>query len=305
MNNQELNNYENDYFQVHRWMITELNLKGLERDIYAIIYGFSRNGINKFYGSLSYLCSMTNTTKQGVIKALKSLLDKKLIAKEDNIVNEHYKTCVYYATNVQHTVSKNKAVQNQNEEKTSKKREENRSTLFTAIQTNIGKQSSMVGKLSSQIGKLSLPNNNIYNYNKAASSEAFLSQIKNKIESLFSGPVYDDSVYTELSEQLYKLSPDSIEDYLDYVYLTTKNKKPNSITKMFYTLLRKDDVYQDYLYKQNNKSGDAKPLLNIKKVCPNCGKTVFSVQESVYGYCSCGWDFDNAKIIKKQEEIAN
>lgn len=305
MNNQELINYENDYFQVHRWMITELNLKGLERDIYAIIYGFSRNGINKFYGSLSYLSSMTNTTKQGVIKALKSLLDKKLIAKEYNIVNEHYKTCVYYATNVQHTVSKKKPVQNQNEEKTTKMIEENRSTEFTAIQTNIGKQSLIVGKLSSQIGKLSLPNNNIYNYNKAASSEAFLSQIKNKIESLFSGPVYDDSVYTELSEQLYKLSPDSIDDYLEYVYLITKNKKPNSLTKMFFTLCQKPDIYQDYLYKQNNKSGNAESLQHIKKTCPNCGKTVFSLHESVYGYCSCGWDFDNAKLNENQEEIAN
>ena len=69
------------YIHISEFMITELNLKGNELLIYAIIYGFSQDGNSFFSGSLAYLEKWTNSTKPGVLKALKKLQEKGLILK--------------------------------------------------------------------------------------------------------------------------------------------------------------------------------------------------------------------------------
>ena len=83
------------YYTVLDFMVSELQLKGLERDIYAIIYGFCQAG-RTYTGSLQYLADWTLTTKQGVIKVLKKLEEKGLLIKEEKIINNvkfnEYKT---------------------------------------------------------------------------------------------------------------------------------------------------------------------------------------------------------------------
>lgn len=86
-----------NYIVIQGWMVNELKLKGNELIIYAIIYGFSQLESQRFTGSLKYLADWTNSTKQGVIKCLKSLIKKNLIVKEDKIVNG-VKFCEYYTT---------------------------------------------------------------------------------------------------------------------------------------------------------------------------------------------------------------
>ena len=56
-------------------MVSKLNLRGNNLIIYAIIYGFSQVSGNYYNGSLEYLCEWTNSTRQGVIKNLKELVD--------------------------------------------------------------------------------------------------------------------------------------------------------------------------------------------------------------------------------------
>lgn len=68
-------------------MVNELKLKGTELLVYAIIYGFSQDGDNKFTGSVRYLATWCNTTKMGIYKVLKKLVDKGLIEKEEERVN--------------------------------------------------------------------------------------------------------------------------------------------------------------------------------------------------------------------------
>ena len=41
---------QNCYFTIHTWFMTELGLRGAERDIFAIIYGYSRDNVNRFIG---------------------------------------------------------------------------------------------------------------------------------------------------------------------------------------------------------------------------------------------------------------
>lgn len=71
------------HYVVYDWMTTELGLKGLEKELYAIIYGFSQDGESEFYGSLVYLSRITGATKRGIQKALTTLVnDGKLTKRE-------------------------------------------------------------------------------------------------------------------------------------------------------------------------------------------------------------------------------
>ncbi len=83
-----MNNIKNEnYIVIQGFMANELNLKGNELLIYAIIYGFSQLESQEFNGTLQYLANWCNSTKQGVLKALKSLIDKGLIEKKENKIN--------------------------------------------------------------------------------------------------------------------------------------------------------------------------------------------------------------------------
>lgn len=88
---------DGNYYVVQSFMVKDLKLKGLEKDVYAIIYGFSQAENQKFNGSLQYLADWTTSTKQGVLKVLKSLQDKGLIIKEEKQFNG-VKFCEYYTT---------------------------------------------------------------------------------------------------------------------------------------------------------------------------------------------------------------
>ena len=85
-----------NFIALQGWQVTDLGLKGNELIIYACIYGFSQDD-QTFSGSLQYLADWTNSTKQGVIKCLKSLQEKGYIEKKENYING-VKFCEYYTT---------------------------------------------------------------------------------------------------------------------------------------------------------------------------------------------------------------
>lgn len=86
-----------NYIVIQGWMLADLKLKGNELIVYACIYGFSQAENQVFNGSLQYLADWTNSTKQGVIKNLKSLEEKGYIGKNEKYING-VKFCEYYAT---------------------------------------------------------------------------------------------------------------------------------------------------------------------------------------------------------------
>lgn len=91
------------YYTIQYWMISELGLKGLELSVYAIIYGFSRDRSGAFIGSRQYLASFTNSTKTGIDKALKGLLQKDLLEKKEYL-NRGVKNCTYVAKEIANSV---------------------------------------------------------------------------------------------------------------------------------------------------------------------------------------------------------
>lgn len=94
-----------NYIAIQGWMVNELNLKGNALMIYAIIYGFSQIEGHTFSGSLQYLAEWTNSTKQGVIKSLKKLIENGLITKKEKYVN-NVKFVEYYVTKFNEPLNK-------------------------------------------------------------------------------------------------------------------------------------------------------------------------------------------------------
>lgn len=82
------------YVTLQSWMVSELELKGNELIIFAIIYGFSQDGECQFEGSLNYLAEWTKSSKFGVTKSLKKLIEKEYITKQDVYIN-NVKFCKY------------------------------------------------------------------------------------------------------------------------------------------------------------------------------------------------------------------
>lgn len=92
---------------IQGWMLSDLNLKGLDLLVYAIIYSFSKDG-SEFSGSLSYLTEWTNSSNFGVRKSLQNLIDRGLIVKEVTYKNGVRK-CSYYHSAISLFVSTRRA----------------------------------------------------------------------------------------------------------------------------------------------------------------------------------------------------
>ena len=88
-----------NYITIQGWMITELNLKGNDLIVYAIIYGFTQKEEQKFRGGLQYLADWSNSTKETIRQCLKSLVLKDLIEKEEIFIN-NVKFCEYHTKNL-------------------------------------------------------------------------------------------------------------------------------------------------------------------------------------------------------------
>lgn len=87
MNEDSCKIQSSNYYHVEGWMVTDLELKGNELAIFAIIYGFSQKKNSWYDGSYRYLADWISGTKQTVINTLKSLVAKGYIDKVENVEN--------------------------------------------------------------------------------------------------------------------------------------------------------------------------------------------------------------------------
>ena len=95
-----------NYFVVWGWMTEDLKLKGTERDVYAVIYGFYQNKEGDYTGSIAYLMDFTGMKRTAVINALVSLTNKKYLYKKTenkngiNYVTYSINTAILYEIGV-------------------------------------------------------------------------------------------------------------------------------------------------------------------------------------------------------------
>lgn len=82
------------FIVLYEFITNELGLKGNDALVYALIFGFSRNGYY-FTGSTGYIAKLINSTTQGVGKNLRNLLKKNLIQRTIDEFNRY----VYWVVN--------------------------------------------------------------------------------------------------------------------------------------------------------------------------------------------------------------
>lgn len=87
-----------NFYVVQGWMVSDLGLKGNELAVYAIIYGFSQAEQQYYTGSAQYLADWIQSTKKTALTALKSLVEKDYIEKQERIENG-VKFCDYRCKN--------------------------------------------------------------------------------------------------------------------------------------------------------------------------------------------------------------
>lgn len=84
------------YMVILPWMREELDLKGNELLVYALIHGFSQEHQGCFFGSLNYICKACGCTVPTAIEVLRKLLERGLLHKRELIEN-NVKFCQYTA----------------------------------------------------------------------------------------------------------------------------------------------------------------------------------------------------------------
>lgn len=68
---------DESFYTVFGWMVNKLKLTGNEVNVYAVIYGYSQNGIGEFIGSRKYIMSVSGIkSNKTIYKILKNLVDK-------------------------------------------------------------------------------------------------------------------------------------------------------------------------------------------------------------------------------------
>lgn len=87
---------KNNYIHVPGFAIVELQLSGNELLCYSLIYGFSQDEESEFNGSLTYVASALNVTKQNAKRVIDRLIEKGLIEKRE-IFFSGVKFCKYVA----------------------------------------------------------------------------------------------------------------------------------------------------------------------------------------------------------------
>lgn len=84
------------YIVILPWMREDLDLKGNELLVYALIHGFSQEAQGCFFGSLEYISKACGCGRNTTIRTLKALQDQGLLHKREYTEN-NVKVCQYTA----------------------------------------------------------------------------------------------------------------------------------------------------------------------------------------------------------------
>ena len=72
-----------DYIVIQAPMISELGLKGNSLLLFAMIHGFSKDGVNRYRASLNDMCEWLCTSKSAISPTLNALVEAGYINKHD------------------------------------------------------------------------------------------------------------------------------------------------------------------------------------------------------------------------------
>lgn len=93
-----------DYIVIQAPMISELGLKGNSLLLFAMIHGFSKDGVNRYRASLKDMCDWLCTSKSAISPVLNALVEAGYINKHDVVDNGLSKP--EYTTNYERLLAK-------------------------------------------------------------------------------------------------------------------------------------------------------------------------------------------------------
>ena len=225
-----------DFLNIQGWMINELNLKGNELIIYALIYGFTKDGVSEFIGSRQYMADWTNSSVRSVQNVVNSLVNKGMIEK-NNHINKYgsLETSGYKAINVPKLSSKKNSLV---EKKVHEGSEKSSSPLEKKVHEGSEKSSSPLVKKVHEGSEKSSHNNIDNNI-----SNNIDNNISNNIVDIKEKNIKKESVNSVIAE--YTESKDLQDALHDFVDMRTKARKPLTVRAMKLSLNELDKLAVD------------------------------------------------------------
>ena len=309
------------FISIQSWMVKKLGLKSNELIIYALIHGFSQDGRSYFYGSIKYIMENTNLSKETVLTVLQSLVKKKLIVKKDV---KNYQTfdlkmnaqgsqhfCLYYTA-----ISRERNFAGQ--ESVPASDEENHGSRNLTRQA---KNSDPHGsRILTDTGQEFVPNNLLDNKFDTATSEKTEKEkqkkkfpvlkkseeaegvITNGLKELFGGHlVFDSEFVPEIARLVaqFGIEKSDIPAFLRFAFERSSEKKPNSLTNMYYKMAKSPAVVQDFILERKKAKTASE---ENTAPCPVCG-----TRAKIFEACpSCGFEMakrSDEKAVSLQRQI--
>lgn len=294
---------DDNFVHISGWMINELNLKGNDLIIYSIIHGFCQDGKSDYHGGLNYLAEWTNSTKQGVLKNLKSLIEKGFIIKVVEEQKNGSHLCRYITSKSRENISDDAKSSRQNED---------HSTKFNTIQKESIKQSLMDRSTKFNGGiKQSLPNKNSLNKFKNLSSENENSaektnpaekenqaeqtkkterqnKISESLKKIFGNTgLFSDNFIPNLSELCEKRQLEE-DEYISWTYGHLQKKPVSNFPGYFFKTILSETNISTFLFEKTQEKqkhdNDSEKKIAPKTKCKCCG-----AEHLLYGDCPvCG-----------------
>jgi hypothetical protein len=101
---------DNNFVVIKGWMRTRLNLKGNELFLYAIVYGYSQDGVCRCKSSITYIEEALGVTRNTAIATRNRLLKKELIFKHKDRSTYEYSANIELVQNLHQTSAKTEPV---------------------------------------------------------------------------------------------------------------------------------------------------------------------------------------------------
>ena len=248
-----------NYIQISGWMVTELELKGNELLVYALIHGFCQDGKSVFNGGLSYVAAWTNLTKRAVINVIKDLLDKKLIVRREKIGSIPYEEPPYeYYTTKSRPDEEISAAPNENQKPFGKKK--------------TPKENKMDGN------RVPMQNDLPYENEQMETIISNKDILASYIHKLFEGRVdTNDSICSNLDRQLAEAGV-PVEEYTEYIawaygYMVERCKTLENLPGYFHKSIQKPDLINKFKFYQTEKKQAEQKAREQEVTCLICGTT--------------------------------
>lgn len=316
-------NIKNDnYIQISGWMINELDLKGNELLVYALIHGFCQDGKSVFKGSLNYIMSWLKISKPTCITTIQSLIDKGLIVKTVIYNKNSVAGCEYYTNKSRNTESTASTQSNNLQSKSKNIEKGGKETLppQTKNETEGGKnilppqneggKETLLGwsKNFTRGGKETLPNNTTGN-TKDNATAANKTNFEALSEKYFGKNAFDAEFARKAAAFFKKTQIKDYELYFDFIKTrlteTQNAKQVKNPRGLAYRLFFQPDIAQSFLEQQQNillekqkEEEKQRKIEERKLLCPCCGKKFLPDYVSSCPECSFAIDnFDNQEKV--------